>query len=66
MPEPSAQELDEIKRYIEEAEIIDVVSDEVRQLVEKHWPWLISKLPPRDKHRGAGPESLLRFDRRRG
>ena len=44
--EPSAEELDEIKRFIEEADQIDVVSDEVRALCEKHWPWLLEKLPP--------------------
>jgi hypothetical protein len=25
------------------------VSDEVRQLVEKHWPWLLSKLLPQNE-----------------
>jgi hypothetical protein len=26
---------------------IDVIDDEMRELVEKHWPWLVAKLPPR-------------------
>jgi hypothetical protein len=45
--EPSAEELSEIKRFIEEAEEIDVASDDIRQIVERHWPWLLEKLPPR-------------------
>lgn len=29
---------------------IDVLKDEdMRALVEKHWPWLLEKLPPRKK-----------------
>jgi len=26
---------------------IDVMDDEMRELVEKHWRWLVTKLPPR-------------------
>jgi hypothetical protein len=43
--DPSPQELEEIKRFIEETDI-DVVSEEMRVLVAKHWPWLLAKLPP--------------------
>jgi len=41
----SAEELEQIRRFIEEPDI-DVIDDEMRDLVEKHWPWLVSKLPP--------------------
>jgi hypothetical protein len=42
----SPDELEQLKRFIEETDI-DVISDEVRALVEKNWPWLLKKLPPR-------------------
>jgi len=42
----SPEELDQIKHFIEKTDI-DVISDEMRALVEKHWPWLLPKLPPR-------------------
>jgi hypothetical protein len=42
----SDKELEQIRRFIEETDI-DVIDDETRELVEKHWPWLVAKLPPR-------------------
>jgi hypothetical protein len=41
----SPEELERIKRFIGESEI-DVIDDEMRELVEKHWPWLLAKLEP--------------------
>lgn len=40
----SEEELDEILRFIEKTDI-DIVSDDLRQLVEKRWPWLLPQLP---------------------
>jgi hypothetical protein len=40
----SPQELDSIRLFIEAANI-QVVTEEIRGLVETHWPWLIEKLP---------------------
>ena len=40
------EELEQIKRFIEESDI-NVIDAELRELVEKHWPWLVAKLPPR-------------------
>ena len=37
----SAEELDQIRRLIENTDI-DAVSDKMRELVEKHWPWLLA------------------------
>jgi hypothetical protein len=34
----SAEELEQIRRFIEETDI-DVISDEMRALVEKNWPF---------------------------
>jgi hypothetical protein len=34
------------RRFIEETNI-DVIDKDMRALVEKHWPWLLAKLPPR-------------------
>jgi hypothetical protein len=31
---------------IEEMDTIEEIDDEMRELVEKHWPWLLVKLPP--------------------
>ena len=42
-------ELEELKSFIEHSEI-EEISDEIRALVEKHWPWLLDKLPPRVVH----------------
>jgi hypothetical protein len=39
----SEEELERIRRFIEETDI-DVVTDDLRELVEKHWPWLLPKL----------------------
>jgi hypothetical protein len=41
------RELERIRRMIEEFESIEAIDDEMRDLVEKHWPWLVEKLPPR-------------------
>jgi hypothetical protein len=41
----TAEELEQIRHFIEETDI-DAIDDEMRDLVEKHWPWLLAKLPP--------------------
>jgi hypothetical protein len=43
------RELEELKSFIEHSDI-EEISDEIRALVEKHWPWLLDKLPPRVVH----------------
>lgn len=46
----SAQELDIIRRQIEEGfEVIGAVDDEIRGIVARNWPHLLSKLPPPKK-----------------
>ena len=42
----STEELDQVRRFVEESDI-DAIDDEMRELVEKRWPWLVAKLPPR-------------------
>jgi len=44
--ELSPEELFQIRRFIEEANL-QVVTEDIRTLVEQHWPWLVYKLPPR-------------------
>jgi hypothetical protein len=39
----------QIRRFIEETDI-DEINGEMRALVEKNWPWLLEKLPPRVSH----------------
>ncbi len=50
----SAEELQTIRKFIEESEAIDATSpaelEELRTLVEKHLPWLLEKLPPYTEH----------------
>jgi hypothetical protein len=46
----SPGELEEIRRFIEESDI-DVIDDEMRALVEKHRPELLSNLPPQTNNR---------------
>ena len=37
----------EIRRFVEEGDIdAKLVSDELRDLVEEHWPWLLPKFEP--------------------
>jgi hypothetical protein len=43
----SHDELEEIRRFIEEG---DELSDEMHALVEKYWPWLLEEAPPRAMH----------------
>jgi hypothetical protein len=42
----SPEELDLICQQIEEMDDITAASDEVRGIVERNWPHLLSKLPP--------------------
>jgi hypothetical protein len=43
------EELEQVRQFIEDGDI-EEVSDEMRALVEKHWPWLLHKLPLRTVH----------------
>ena len=43
----SPAELAQIRREIEDFERIDVIEDEMRELIEREWPDLVAKLPPR-------------------
>jgi hypothetical protein len=47
----SPQELARICRFVEGA-VIDttLVTDELRDLVEQHWPWLLPNLEPQTLH----------------
>jgi hypothetical protein len=40
-------ELQAIHRYVVETPILNVVTEEIRAVVETVWPELISKLPPK-------------------
>ena len=44
--ELSEFELAQIRRQIESVEVIDVVSDEMRALIEQQWPHLLAKIRP--------------------
>jgi hypothetical protein len=44
----SPEELDMIREQIEAMDDITAINDEVRGIVERNWPHLLSKLPPRE------------------
>jgi hypothetical protein len=45
----SPEELGTIRRQIEEgSEVIAAVDDEIRGIVARNWPQLLSKLPPEE------------------
>ena len=45
----SFEELDHLEWLLEHNQIDDI-SEEMRALVEKYWPWLLDRLPPRTLH----------------
>jgi hypothetical protein len=45
----SSDELEMIREPIESMDEIGAVTDEVRRIVERNWPHLLSKLPPREE-----------------
>ena len=40
----------QLHKFLLETDTIPEISDEVREVVEKEWPELASKLPPRKPH----------------
>jgi hypothetical protein len=44
----SPEELEIIRRQIEQFEVIGAVDDEIRGIVARNWPHLLSKLPPEE------------------
>ena len=45
----SPEELEMIRRDIEAFDDIGAVDDEIRGIVARNWPHLLSKLPPQDE-----------------
>jgi hypothetical protein len=43
-------ELQRIHRLLLDTAMIEVISDETRAAVERHWPELVHKLPPKKPH----------------
>ena len=42
------EELEQIRLQIESFDTIEAIDHELRGIVERNWPHLITKLPPRD------------------
>lgn len=42
------EELESIRQQIEQFDTVDVIDPEIRRIVERNWPHLLSKLPPED------------------
>ena len=40
----------QLHKFLRETDTISEISDEVRELVEKEWPELARKLPPKKPH----------------
>jgi hypothetical protein len=45
----SPDELEMLRKHIESIDDITAVTGEVRGIVERNWPHLVAKLPPRDE-----------------
>ena len=45
----SPEELDQLE-WLLEHNGLDQITEEMRALIEKHWPWLLDRLPPRVLH----------------
>lgn len=41
------EQLEQLVRIVEGGDTVQAVSDDLREIVEKHWPELVPKLPPR-------------------
>ena len=41
------EKLEELRRMIEDLDVITEIDDETRELIEKRWPWLLEKLEPK-------------------
>ena len=50
--ELSEFEMGQIRRQLESLATIDVVSDEMRALIAKHWPHLLAKIRPQKGPKG--------------
>jgi hypothetical protein len=53
----SPEELDMIREQIESMDNIAAIDDDVRGIVERNWPHLVAKLPPREDDSGE-PDRL--------
>jgi hypothetical protein len=45
----SPDELDHLEWLVEHRKLDDI-TEEMRALIEKYWPWLLDRLPPRVLH----------------
>jgi hypothetical protein len=45
----SDEELEQLRRFIEESDYVEV-GPEMRDLIEKRWPWLLFKVSPPSEH----------------
>jgi len=41
-------DLQKVRQHLLDLPVIEVISDELRALVEANWPDLVSKLPPKE------------------
>ena len=49
--ELTPEQLMRIRRFVERGDVdTELVSDELRNLVDEHWPWLLPKLEPQTLH----------------
>ena len=49
--ELTPEQLMRIRRFVERGDVdTELVSDELRSLVDEHWPWLLPKLEPQTLH----------------
>jgi hypothetical protein len=41
------EQLEQLRRMIEEMDTIEVIDHDTRELIEKRWPWLLDKILPK-------------------
>ena len=42
-----SEQLEQLRRMIEEMDTIEVIDDDTRELIGKWWPGLLDKIPPK-------------------
>jgi hypothetical protein len=52
------EELELLRQQVESMDDITAIDDEVRGIVERNWPHLLSKLPPEPEEVAYGPQAM--------
>jgi len=42
-----ADQLYQLRLMLEDLDVITEIDEDTRELIERRWPWLVTKLPPK-------------------